>query len=437
MRMLDIIAKKRLGGRHTDEEIAFVVKAASDPKAGVPDYQLTSWLMAVCCRGMDETETAALTRAMALSGRRLDLRALRAPKVDKHSTGGVGDGISLVLAPLMAAAGLVVPMMSGRGLGHTGGTLDKLESMKGFRVRMGNDEITAQLGRIGVCMFGQTQDLAPADRTLYSLRDASATVESVPLVVASILSKKLAEDLDALVLDVKIGSGAIFKNLKEAQALSRALVKTARELGLKAVAVLTAMDQPLGRYVGNSLELVQAVEILRGDFTSADYAQCLLTLGGWMMQLGGKAKDPKEGAAKLESVIRSGAALESFKKMVAAHGADPRVADDLDLLPKAAMKRDIKAPQAGFITWLDARKVGEAAVILGAGRANKDSELDYGAGFILDKKVGARVKKGECVARIHGSDPAKMDEAAACFVTALKIEGRKPKPMPVIRQVVK
>jgi pyrimidine-nucleoside phosphorylase len=437
MRMLDIIAKKRQGGKHTEEEIAFVVKAASDPKAGVPDYQLTSWLMAVCCRGMDETETAALTRAMALSGRRLDLKRLAAPKVDKHSTGGVGDGVSLALAPLLAAAGLVVPMMSGRGLGHTGGTLDKLEAMPGFRVRMGCDEITAQLGRIGVCMFGQTQDLAPADRTLYSLRDASATVESVPLVVASILSKKFAEDLDALVLDVKIGSGAIFKNPKEAQALSRALVRTARKLGLKAVAVLTSMDQPLGRYVGNSLEVIQAVEILRGDFTSADYAECLLTLGGWMMHLGGKAEGPRQGAARLEAVIRSGAALQSFQKMIEAQGADPRVAADLDLLPKAAMVREIAAPRSGYITRLDARKVGEAAVILGAGRANKEQELDYGAGFVLDQKVGARVKEGACVARIHGSDGAKMDEAAAYFLTALKIEGKRPQPMPVIRQVVK
>ncbi|MDD5628496.1 MAG: thymidine phosphorylase [Elusimicrobia bacterium] len=437
MRMLDIIAKKRQGLKHTDQELAFVVKAASDPKAGVPDYQLTAWLMAVCCRGMDEAETAALTRAMALSGRRLDLKRLRAPKVDKHSTGGVGDGISLALAPLMAAAGLAVPMMSGRGLGHTGGTLDKLESMKGFRVRMGIDEITSQLARIGVCMFGQTQDLAPADRTLYSLRDASSTVESVPLVVASILSKKFAEDLDALVLDVKIGSGAIFKNPAEAQALSRALVKTARKLGLRSVAVLTSMDQPLGRYVGNALEVVQAVEVLRGDFTSADYAECLLTLGGWMMHLGGKAKDPEEGAARLKEVIRSGAALERFQKMIEAHGADPRAASDLDLLPKAAMTREIPAPRSGYISWLDARKVGEAAVILGAGRANKDSVLDYGAGFILDRKVGSKVKKGDCVARVHGSDAARMDEATAYFLTGLRVEGQKPKPIPVIRQVVK
>ena len=249
--------------------------------------------------------------------------------------------------------------------------------------------------------------------------------------------REAAVDGQALVLDVKIGTGAIFKDAQSAQALSRALVKTARVLGLKSVAVLTAMDQPLGRYVGNSLEVVQAVEILKGDFTSADYAEVLLTLGGWMMHLGGKAKTPKDGAAKLEAVIRSGAALEAFRKMVAAHGADPRVAEDLELLPKASMSREIPAPKAGFIAWLDARKVGEAAVILGAGRANKDSVLDYGAGFILDRKVGDRVEKGAPVARVFGSDKTRMDEATAYFLTALKIEGKKPKPMPVIRQVVK
>ncbi|MFA6002832.1 MAG: thymidine phosphorylase [Elusimicrobiota bacterium] len=437
MRMLDLIAKKRLGGTLTEDEIAFIVKAAAQPSAEVPDYQLSAWLMAVCCRGMSEAETVALTRQMARSGVRLDLAGIKAPKVDKHSTGGVGDGISLALAPLVAAAGLVVPMMSGRGLGHTGGTLDKLESMSGFRVRMGIAEIVRQLGRIRVCMFGQTQDLAPADRKLYSLRDATSTVESVPLVVASILSKKFAEDLDALVLDVKIGSGAIFKNPKEARTLSRALVGTAQKLGLKAVAVLTGMDQPLGRYVGNALEVRQAVEILRGDFSSADYAECLLTLGGWMLHLGGQAKTPQAGAAKLEAVIRSGAALEAFKKMAAAHGADPRVADDLERLPKARFVQEIRAPKSGYVAWLDARKVGEAAVILGAGRANMEQALDYGAGFILDKKVGDRVKKGGCVARVHGSDKAKMAEATAYFLTALRIGAAKPKALPVIIEVLR
>jgi len=437
MRMLDLIAKKRQAGAHTDDEIRFIVQAAAAPQPEAPDYQLAAWLMAVCCRGMTGAETAALTREMARSGARLDLGGLKAPKVDKHSTGGVGDGISLALAPLVASAGLIVPMMSGRGLGHTGGTLDKLEAMPGFRVRLGQDEIGRQLERIGVCMFGQTQDLAPADRKLYSLRDATSTVESVPLVVASILSKKLAEDLDALVLDVKIGSGAIFKNPKEAQTLSRALVKTARKLGLKAVAVLTAMDQPLGRYVGNALEVRQAVEVLRGDFAAADYVECLLTLGGWMVHLGGQAKDPQEGWDKLAGLIRSGAALESFKKMVAAQGADPRVADDPDILPKAALVREIVAPRAGYVARLDARKVGEAAVILGAGRARMADTLDYGAGFVLDKKAGDRVRHGERVARIHGGDPARMEEAAATFLAALEISARKPRPIPVIRQVVK
>ncbi len=435
MRMLDLIAKKRLGKIHTDEELLFIAQGAA--QASLPDYQLSAWLMAVCCRGMNESETAGLTRAMASSGARLDLGALKAAKVDKHSTGGVGDGISLALAPLMASAGLVVPMMSGRGLGHTGGTLDKLEAMAGFQVRLGLDAIRSQLQRVGVCMFGQTQDLAPADRKLYALRDATATVESVPLVVASILSKKFAEDLDALILDVKIGSGAIFKNPKEGRALAQALVNTAKKLGLKAVAVLTGMDQPLGRYVGNALEVRQAVEILRGDFTSADYAQCLLTLGGWMTHLGGKAKTPQEGARKLEGLIRSGAALESFKKMVAAQGADPYVADDLNLLPKSPMVREIVAPKSGYVSGLDARRVGEAAVVLGAGRARMDDVLDYGAGFVLDKKVGDAVKKGDGVARIHGSDAARMDEAESRFLAALAISAKKPKPLSVILEVVR
>ncbi|HAM36740.1 MAG TPA: thymidine phosphorylase [Elusimicrobia bacterium] len=437
MRMLDLIAKKRLGGALARDEIRFIVKAAATAGPDVPDYQLAAWLMAVCCRGMNEAETVCLAREMAQSGARLDLSGLKAPKVDKHSTGGVGDGVSLALAPLMASAGLIVPMMSGRGLGHTGGTLDKLEAMAGFKVRLGIDAIARQLADIGVCMFGQTQDLAPADRKLYSLRDATSTVESVPLVVASILSKKFAEDLDALVLDVKVGAGAIFKNPKEARILSQALVKTGQKLGLKSVAVLTAMDQPLGRYVGNALEVRQAVEILRGDFTSADYAQCLLTLGAWMLHLTGKAETPKAGMAKLQGLIRSGAALESFKKMVEAQGADPRVADDLSLLPKAGMTRDIAAPKAGYVAWLDARKVGEAAVILGAGRAHMEQSIDYGAGFVLEKKVGDRVGKGETLALIHGSDAAKMEQATACFMTALKIDARKPKPMPVIRQVIR
>lgn len=435
MRMLDLIAKKRDGGRHSPEEIAFIVAGAS--AGSIPDYQLSSWLMAVVCRGMTEPETVSLTQAMAGSGARLKLDSIRTAKVDKHSTGGVGDGVSLALAPLVASAGLAVPMMSGRGLGHTGGTLDKLEAIKGFRVKLELDEISKELSGIGVSMFGQSEKLAPADRKLYHLRDASGTVQSQPLIVASILSKKLAEDLDALVLDVKVGSGAIFKDAAPAEALAKALVKTANGAGLKTVALLTAMEQPLGRYVGNALEIRQAVEVLQGDCTAGDYVEVLLALGGWMVHLGGKAKNPDEGARKLEDLIRSGAAFERFKRMIEAQGGDSSVVSDLGKLPQAARSRMAAAPKSGFVGRLDARLVGQAAVILGAGRATMDQKLDYGAGIILDKKVGDPVKKGECVARLYACDPAKLDEAHDFFLSAFRIDARSPRPQPVIRKILK
>ena len=433
MRMIDLIAAKRDGARHTPEEIRFIVAGAAS--GSLPDYQLSAWLMAVCCRGMSDAETVALTREMAASGASLEFKAL-GPKVDKHSTGGVGDGISLALAPLVASAGLVVPMMSGRGLGHTGGTLDKLEAISGFRVRLGLDEIVRQLSRNGVCMFGQSETLAPADRKLYQLRDVTATVESLPLVVGSILSKKLAEGLDALVLDVKVGSGAIFQETRRAAQLARALVKTSRLLGVKAVALLTAMEQPLGRYVGNALEVRQAVEVLQGDCSAGDYVECLLALGGWMLRLGGKARTEEEGARILEARIRDGRAIESFKLMVAAQGGDPRVADNLDLLPKAAASKMAASPKSGYLSRLDARKIGEAAVILGAGRAFLEQKLDYGAGIILDKKVGDSVKKGESVARLYGSDQAKIEEAHAVVQAALAVDAKPPKRRPVVIRVL-
>ena len=428
--MLDLIADKRRGLAHAPKQIQYLVQAAA--AAAVPDYQLSAWLMAVCCRGMTEAETVELTRAMAASGRSLKLGGLRAPKVDKHSTGGVGDGVSLALAPLVAAAGLAVPMMSGRGLGHTGGTLDKLESIAGFRVRLDLPEIRRQLAGIGVCLFGQSDALAPADRRLYQLRDATATVESMPLVVSSILSKKLAEDLDALVLDVKLGSGAIFQQPRQAEALGRALVKTARGLGLKAVALMTAMDQPLGRYVGNALEIRQAVEVLQGDCTAGDYVEVLLALGGWMVHLGGKARSPEAGARVLEALIRDGSAAERFKRLIEAQGGDPRIVEDPGRLPRASFSRMASSPRDGFITKLDARLVGETAVRLGAGRETMDQKLDYAAGLILDKKIGARVKKGECVARLYACDAARLESGASYFRTAFEVSARQPKPQPVV-----
>lgn len=435
MLFLDLIAKKRDGGRHTPAELELVARGAA--KGTVPDYQLSAWLMAALCRGMDEAETVALTKAMAASGEKLGLGQVKRPKADKHSTGGVGDGVSLALAPLAAACGLAVPMMSGRGLGHTGGTLDKLEAIDGFQVRLDLPQIRSQVAKLGFALFGQTGTLAPADRTLYALRDATATVPARPLIVASILSKKAAEELDALVLDVKVGSGAIFKDAASARSLAKALVKTAKGLGIPTVGVLTAMEQPLGRYVGNALEVRQAVEILRGDETASDYLECLLALGGWMLKLGGLAKTPKAGAEAMRAKIKDGSGLALFRECVKAQGGSVAAIDDLDLLPHAKASRVVKAPSSGVVSSLDARKVGHAAVLLGAGRAFKDQELDYGAGIELLKKVGDRVQKGEPVAILHAADGVKLGLGEREYRDALKISPRAAKPKSVVLEVIR
>jgi pyrimidine-nucleoside phosphorylase len=435
MLFLDLIAKKRDGERHTPEELAFVARAAATGL--VPDYQLSAWLMAVTCRGMDEAETVALTRAMARSGETLGLGKLGLPKADKHSTGGVGDGVSLALAPLAAACGLAVPMMSGRGLGHTGGTLDKLEAIDGFRVRLELPEIREQLRRLGLCLFGQTGMLAPADRTLYALRDATATVPSLPLIVSSILSKKAAEELDALVLDVKVGSGAIFRDAASARGLARALVKTSRGLGIPTVAVLTAMEQPLGRYVGNALEVRQALEILNGIETAPDYLECTLVLGGWMLKLAGRAKSPERGADMMRARIADRSGLKLLRDIVKAQGGDARVIDDPDRLAKAKRSRAIAAPKAGFVTHLDARRIGHAGVLIAAGRAYKEQALDYGAGLVLHKKVGDRVRKGETLAVLHAADAARLAAGAREYLGAVQIGPKAPRRAPVVLEVLK
>ncbi|MBI3289342.1 MAG: thymidine phosphorylase [Elusimicrobia bacterium] len=435
MLFLDLIAKKRDGGRHTPEELEFVARASA--RGLVPDYQLSVWLMATLCRGMDERETVALTRAMARSGESLGLGKLGRPKADKHSTGGVGDGVSLALAPLAAACGLAVPMMSGRGLGHTGGTLDKLEAIEGFKVRLELPEIRRQVRDLGFSLFGQTGTLAPADRTLYALRDATATVPALPLIVSSILSKKAAEELDALVLDVKVGSGAIFEDAKSARELARALVKTSKGLGIPTVAVLTAMDQPLGRYIGNALEVRQAVGVLRGDLTSPDYRECLLALGGWMLKLAGLAKTPQAGAAAMAARIADGSGFELFCRAVKAQGGNERVVRDLDLLPKAKRSRVVAAAKSGVVAGLDARKIGHAAVLLGAGRAYRDQDIDYGAGLELFRKVGDRVQKGEPVAVLHAADEARLDRGEREYREALVVSPRAARAAPVVLEVIR
>lgn len=436
MRMLDIIARKREGGEHSPEELAFIARAAAEGSA--PDYQLSAWLMAVCVRGMSAKERVSLTRAMARSGKTLGLSSIRAPKVDKHSTGGVGDGVSIVLAPLLAAAGVCVPMMSGRGLGHTGGTLDKLESIRGFQVRLSPAAILRQLRSIGVGMFGQSAELAPADRKLYALRDATSTVESLPLIVASILSKKLSEDLDALVLDVKCGSGAIFKDPRRASELAEALVRTANGLGVRCVGLLTGMEQPLGRYVGNALEIRQAVEILQGDLSSADYVEVTLALGGWMLALSGKARDWREGAGKLSGLLKNGKALDRFKAMVKAQGGDPRAADDpVRFLPRASKRFEFPSPGGGFLSRLDARLVGRAGVSLGAGRDRQEDGIDFGAGIILRRKVGDPVRKGECLAELFARDKGRLAAGRELFAQAVGVSRSRPRVPPVILKLVK
>ncbi|MDE2291775.1 MAG: thymidine phosphorylase [Elusimicrobia bacterium] len=431
--MLDLIIKKRDGGVHTPEEVAFIVRAAAE--GSVPDYQLSSWLMAALQRGMTRAETMALTDNMARSGRRLSLGSLKAAKVDKHSTGGVGDGVSLALAPLVAAAGVAVPMMSGRGLGHTGGTLDKLESVRGLKVRMDVASVERQMRALGVCMFGQSGDLAPADGKLYALRDASGTVPARPLIVGSILSKKLAEDLDGLVLDIKCGTGAIFRTEAQARALAQDLIRTAKDLGLGCVGLLTSMDEPLGRAVGNALEMRQAIEVLGGDESCPDYLEVLYALGGWMLVLGRKARTAAEGAETLRGLVRSGAASAKLRELLSAQGGDARVVDDPDRLPRAAKSLPLKAPRSGWVTRLDALQAGKAGIALGAGRTKMEDSLDYGAGIVLAKKVGDPVRRGEEVARLYAADSRRLSEGAQLLGEGLEIGTRPPRRVTVVRKV--
>lgn len=436
MKMLELIRKKRDGLELTRDEIIFISKSAA--RGDAPDYQLSAWLMASFLRGLTERETAFLTEAMARSGKRMNFDSIPLPKVDKHSTGGVGDGISLALAPLVACAGVAVPMMSGRGLGHTGGTLDKLESIPGFKVCLSSGHVLRQLKTIGVCMFGQTSELAPADRKLYALRDATATVESRPLIVASILSKKFAENLDALVLDVKYGSGAFLVDYEESRKLAQSLVSTGARLGMRCAAVLSAMEQPLGLAIGNAFEMEQAIKVLHGDTSAKDFVELLGTLGGWMVYMAKKAASLEEGMKKLEEAIRSGAAVEKMRQMIRFQGGNPKVADYPDrYLAKARLVVEIKAGKTGYIASLDARKIGGVCAALGGGRTRMEDSIDYGAGIMLVKKAGDRVRASEVVARLYSSDSKKLVEGRKEFLSALKIGNQPVKPAPLIKEIIK
>jgi pyrimidine-nucleoside phosphorylase len=397
-RAIDVIRKKRDSGELSRSEIKSLVDAYT--AGNIPDYQVSAWLMAVVLQGMTRAETAALTDAMLHSGEVLDLSSLPAKKVDKHSTGGVGDKTSLVLAPLAAAASLAVPMISGRGLGHTGGTLDKLEAIPGFNVNLPVDEFRRVLETCGCAMIGQTAEIAPADRKLYALRDVTGTVESPYLICASIMSKKLAEGIDALVLDVKTGSGAFMKNEKDAAFLAELMVETGERMGKQVVALITDMDQPLGRMIGNALEVVEVVEILRGQGPD-DLRQLCLELAGWMLHLGGAADTVAEGKKQSEKLISSGKALDKFRQMVELQGGDPRVIDDPKKLPQAQHSMTIDCPSDGYLASLQCEQIGTACVILGGGRERKEDSVDPSVGIVLHKKIGDAVSAGEPLATIH------------------------------------
>ncbi len=418
-RAIDVIRKKRDGIELSRGEIEGLVNAYT--KGDIPDYQVSAWLMAVVLKGMTRLETAALTDAMLHSGDVLDLSWLPAKKIDKHSTGGVGDKTSLVLAPLAAAAGIAVPMISGRGLGHTGGTLDKLEAIPGFNVNLPLTEFRRVLKICGCAMIGQTAEIAPADRKLYALRDVTGTVESPYLICASIMSKKLAEGIDALVLDVKTGSGAFMKSEKEAALLAELMVETGERMGKKVVALITDMDQPLGNMIGNALEVIEVVEVLRGGGPE-DLRELCLELAGWMLHFGGVSDTVAKGKRQSAALISSGKALEKFRQMVELQGGDARIIDDAKRLPQARHTMQVQSAKAGSLGSMQCEQIGTACVILGGGRERKEDSVDPAVGIVLHKKVGDRVAAGEALATIHYNSEAQAARArqfieASCVVT--------------------
>ena len=434
IRAIDVIRKKRDGGELTRAEIEALVGGYTEGK--IPDYQAAAWLMATLLKGMTRAETAALTDTMLHSGEVLDFSELASQKVDKHSTGGVGDKTSLVLAPLAAAGGLTVPMISGRGLGHTGGTLDKLEAIPGFNVNLPVAEFRRILETCGCAMIGQTAEIAPADRKLYALRDVTGTVESPFLICASIMSKKLAEGIDALVLDVKTGSGAFMKNEKDAAYLAELMVETGERMGKKIAALITDMDQPLGRFVGNALEVVEVLEVLRGEGPE-DLRDLCLELAAWMFLLGQKVSSVQEGKALSGKLIRSGSALDKFRKMVALQGGDARVVDDPKRLPQAKHKMDVVSGKGGYVTAIQCERAGTACVILGGGRERKEDSVDPAVGFVLHKKVGDAVSSGEPLCTIHYNSEALGARAKAMLLESFEIASAPPKQKrPLVHRVI-
>ncbi|WP_458407385.1 thymidine phosphorylase [Anaerotignum sp.] len=436
MNFVDIIIKKRDGGKLTAEEISFFVKGVTD--GSLPDYQISALLMAILLKGMDAEETAHLTMEMANSGGMFDLSSVEGFKVDKHSTGGVADTTTLILAPLVASVGVPVVKMSGRGLGFSGGTIDKLESIPGFQVDVTEEKALQFAKEKGIVLMSQTDDLTPADKKLYAMRDVTGTVDSIPLIAASIMSKKIAAGADGIVLDVKCGSGAFMKDLESAEKLATIMADMGRHVGRKVTAVISGMDQPLGMYIGNSLEVMEAIEVLKGN-VEGDLLEVSLTLGANMLLLAGRVKTEAEGKELLMENIRNGKGLEKFREMVAQQGGDVNIIDNYDLLPLAPVKVEVKADRSGYITKMDTAMIGRASQETGAGRMFKGQPLDFGAGIIMKKRTGGAIATGETLAIVYSESKEKCDSAAVFLKKAITIEEKQAEEQPpliwkIIRQ---
>jgi pyrimidine-nucleoside phosphorylase len=433
MRAVDLIRKKRDSGEHSREEIDYLIAAYTRDE--IPDYQMAAWLMAVWIRGLSRAELTALTEAMLHSGEVVDHSDLPAKKVDKHSTGGVGDKTSLILAPIVAAGGLAVPMISGRGLGHTGGTLDKLEAIPGFNTSLTFAEFKRVLHECGMALVGQTAEIAPADKKIYALRDATSTVENVGLICASIMSKKLAEGIDALVLDVKTGSGAFMRKEEDSVALAEVMVDTAKGMGKKCVALITDMGQPLGRFAGHSNEVIESIQILKGQ-GAADLRDLSLELSAWMFFLGERTKTVDEGRALAKEMVVSGKAVEKFRECIRLQGGNPRVIDDSSLLPDARSHAEVKSQSSGFITNINCLNLGIALAMLGGGREKKEQNVDHAVGLEFHKRIGDPVKTGETLVTIAYNADAQLDSAQKMIEASYQIGDKKPPARPLIRRVI-
>ena len=434
MRPIDLIRKKRDGGELSSDEVQFLIQAYTRDE--IPDYQMAAWLMAVVIRGMTRGELSALTAAMLNSGETIDLSDLPGTKVDKHSTGGVGDKTSLIIAPLVAAAGVPVPMISGRGLGHTGGTLDKLQSIPGFNVNLSLSEFRRVVGTCGCALIGQTAEIAPADKRLYALRDVTATVESPYLICASIMSKKLAEGIDGLVLDVKTGSGAFMKTEKESIFLAELMVETGKHMGKKMVALITDMDQPLGWKVGNALEIEECIEVMKGGGPT-DLRELCLELAAWMLYLAGRTTSVNHGRELAVEIISSQSALEKFREIIWLQGGDSSVIDDPARLPQAQHRLPILSPATGFVGAIHCEQVGIASLVLGGGREKKEDAIDPAVGLVLHKKVGDPVHAGEPLCTIRYNSDARLREARRLLEQAYRIAEQPPRDgRPLVHRVI-